>query len=152
MIPLMERELVTQQGWYTTGEFVEAIALSNAAPGLLSTKMATHAGFKMGGWLGALVSPVAVMLPSVIITLACMLLLGPLKGSPTVAALFRGLRPAVFAMLAQTLVSLFPSSLGDPRADFKPHLLCLGAFVGLAVFNQSPFVILGLSAVVGYFM
>jgi chromate transporter len=52
-IPLIEHEGVSRYGWMTTSEFSEVLALGNALPGPIATKMAGYIGFEVGGVLGA---------------------------------------------------------------------------------------------------
>lgn len=78
-IPLLEQEIVNAKKWLTAEEFMESLAISNATPGLLATKMATECGFRTRGLIGAFVSAFAIVLPSILIMLCCSLVLTSMK-------------------------------------------------------------------------
>lgn len=47
-IPLVEKEVVDRYGWVTENEFSEMLAMGNALPGPIATKMAGYIGFQEG--------------------------------------------------------------------------------------------------------
>jgi len=54
MIPLMQEEVVDAHHWLSTEEFVDALAMGNALPGPIATKMSLYVGYKLAGMPGAL--------------------------------------------------------------------------------------------------
>src|SRR4051794_1075858 len=81
-IPLIENEVVDRYGWLTVNEFSEALALGNALPGPIATKMAGYIGFQQGGILGAVIGVFATVGPSLILMIALLRLLMKYKESP----------------------------------------------------------------------
>ena len=53
--------------WYTQSQLADMVAVSESTPGPLGINMATYVGFRVGGVLGAIVSTLSEVLPSVII-------------------------------------------------------------------------------------
>ncbi|MCK4235643.1 MAG: chromate transporter, partial [Candidatus Krumholzibacteria bacterium] len=49
LIPLIEKEVVDHYGWLTAEEFIDVLAMANALPGPIATKMALCIGLRMGG-------------------------------------------------------------------------------------------------------
>ncbi len=59
----MQHEAVDVHQWITGREFIEMFAMSRAAPGP-GTMLCALIGWKVDGWLGALVATLALFLPS----------------------------------------------------------------------------------------
>jgi len=63
IIPGIQHETVAVQGWLTPQEFVNLFAVARAAPGP-GMMLSTLIGWKIAGWLGAVVATLALMGPS----------------------------------------------------------------------------------------
>lgn len=81
-IPLIEHEVVDNYEWMTTNEFSEMLAMGNALPGPIATKMAGYIGYEQGGVLGSIIGVFATVAPSMILMLALLGLLMKYKESP----------------------------------------------------------------------
>ncbi len=68
MLPVIERE-VTSKGWITTTEFTDTVALAGMTPGSIASNSATIVGYKVAGIPGAIISSIAMSLPSLILIL-----------------------------------------------------------------------------------
>lgn len=51
-IPLMYEEIVNHYKWLTNAEFSNMLALGNALPGPIATKIAAYVGYDVYGWWG----------------------------------------------------------------------------------------------------
>ena len=71
-IPLIQKEVVEHYKWMTPQEFNEALAMGNALPGPIATKMAGYIGFQEGGYLGSFLAVFASVAPSLILMLTLM--------------------------------------------------------------------------------
>ena len=69
-IPLVRREVVTKYQWLTNDEFANYLAMANSLPAPILTKLAGMIGFKVKGWLGALVAILGAILPTTLIVVA----------------------------------------------------------------------------------
>lgn len=63
MLPYYRSRLVEELGWVSEDEFLRALKIGQALPGLNATNMSVIFGDKLAGPLGALVATVAVLLP-----------------------------------------------------------------------------------------
>ncbi|MCM3728273.1 chromate transporter [Neobacillus cucumis] len=99
-IPLIEHEVVSRYGWVTTGEFSEILALGNALPGPIATKMAGYIGFEVGGVLGAVIAEFATIAPSLILMIVLLQLIFKYKDSPRVKRLSKIVVPTVAILMA----------------------------------------------------
>ena len=119
MLPLIQREVVDRQAWIDEEEFLNMIALAQAAPGLIAVNSAIFIGWRIGGWRGVCGAVLGAVLPSFLIILGIAVLFREWKELPAVEAVFKGVRPAVVALIAAPLVKMARSAMGNPSRP--PH-------------------------------
>ena len=124
MLPLIQREVVDRQGWIDEDEFLNMIALAQAAPGLIAVNSAIFIGWRVGGWRGVCGAVLGAVLPSFVIILLIAMVFSEWKELPAVEAAFKGIRPAVVALIAAPLVKLSKSALKGKgeKIKIKGHL------------------------------
>lgn len=98
-IPLVQHEVVNRYGWLTLEEFGNILALGNALPGPIATKMAGYIGYEVGGVLGSIVALLATFAPSLLIMILLMGILYKHKDSPRVKKMTAFIRPTIAIML-----------------------------------------------------
>lgn len=106
MLPLIQREIVDNKHWIDAQEFVNMIALAQAAPGLIAVNSAIFIGHKVAGWKGVIATVLGAALPSVVIILFIAVFFTQFKHLHTVEAVFKGLRPAVVALITAAVIRL----------------------------------------------
>lgn len=106
MIPLLTDEVVLH-GWMTESEVMNFIAVSESTPGPVAINMATFIGASQGGFLGALLSTLGVVLPSFIIILVVVALIKKLLQFAGVKAFLSGVRPVVIGLIVSTGIIMF---------------------------------------------
>jgi chromate transporter len=111
VIPLLQAEVVDVRRWMRMEDFLDALAVGNALPGPIATKLAAVVGNKIAGLPGASVAVVGMVLPSMILVLLLLRLVGMVKDNPRITSMLKGLRPVVVAMLAYAAYSMTPSSM-----------------------------------------
>lgn len=99
VIPLIRYEAVTRYKWVSDEEFGEILAIANALPGPIATKMAAYLGYKTKGVLGAIVSVLAHILPTSIAIIALLGSMYALRESKVVAGMVAAVRLNIFVML-----------------------------------------------------
>jgi len=110
MLPLIQREVVDNRRWIDEEEFLNMIALAQAAPGLIAVNSAIFIGWRVGGWKGMCGAVLGAVLPSFLIILAIAMLFREWKELPAVEAAFKGIRPAVVALIAAPLFKMAKSA------------------------------------------
>lgn len=110
MLPLVQREVVDNRHWIDEEEYLTMIALAQAAPGLIAVNSAIFIGWRIGGWKGVCGAVLGAVLPSFCIILAIAMVFSEWKQLPAVEAAFRGIRPAVVALIAAPLVKMAKSA------------------------------------------
>ncbi len=106
MLPLIQREVVERKKWIDEEEFLNMIALAQAAPGLIAVNSAIFIGWRIGGWRGVCGAVLGAVLPSFLIILVIAMVFSEWKELPAVEAAFKGIRPAVVALIAAPLLKM----------------------------------------------
>ena len=100
MIPLIEEEVVNKKQWVSKDEMLDLIAIAQSCPGVFAINIATFIGYKLKKTRGAIATTVGTALPSFLIILVIAMFFSQFKDNPYVAAIFKGIRPAVVALIA----------------------------------------------------
>lgn len=98
-IPLMYREVVTNYEWVTPAEFSNILALGNALPGPIATKIAAFVGYDAGGWGGAVLALAATVVPSAAALIAMLNVLHKHRKSPVVQGMTLLVQPVIAIMM-----------------------------------------------------
>ena len=146
MIPLIEKEVVTHNGWLTAEEFIDALAMANTLPGPIATKMALCVGLRTAGALGAASAIVAMLLPSTVFILILTTLYYKYRNVPSVQGIVRGVRPVVIGLLMVTVAHL------APRAVFTwdTFLLAFVSFLVVFYLEVHPIYLIAAAGLIGF--
>ena len=106
MIPIIQYEVVNRRKWLSEKEFVELLTIAQAAPGPISLNTAVFVGYKCKGYKGALAAITGVVIPSFVIILVVAMFFHTMRDNRWVDAAFRGMRPAVVALIVAPIVGL----------------------------------------------
>uniref|UniRef100_UPI004057742E chromate transporter n=1 Tax=Agathobacter sp. TaxID=2021311 RepID=UPI004057742E len=147
-------------GWFTSADVADMIAISESTPGPIGINMATYVGFTSFGLPGALLGPIAMVVPSVIIIIAISKVLQKFKESKTVQDVFYGLRPAsagliIAAGLGVAKIVFLHTELFQVNANilewlnYKTILLAVGLHIFMKKAEVHPVAVIGIAAVVG---
>lgn len=121
-IPLIQHEVVEIYGWMTEFEFIEMLAVGNALPGPIATKMAGSVGFGQGGFIGASIALIATVVPSLILKVMLMNFLLKHKNSRRVKRMSMYIKPTIAVLLGLIMVQNFTVAY---RAMGSLHLVVL---------------------------
>ena len=100
MIPIIETEVVDRHHWIDREELLDLIAIAQSCPGVFAVNISTFVGYKLDKNRGAFMASLATALPSFLIILLIAMFFHQFQDNRIVAALFRGIRPAVVALIA----------------------------------------------------
>ena len=110
MIPLIEREVVERRQWLKREEFLDLMSLSQALPGVFAVNFSIYIGHRLRGLRGSLALAAGVVLPSFVIILLVAMFFSAYADNRVVEAIFRGVRPAVVALIAVPCIKLGKSA------------------------------------------
>ena len=146
MIPLIEEEVVNKKQWVSKDEMLDLIAIAQSCPGVFAINIATFIGYKLKKERGAIATTIGTALPSFLIILAIAIFFSQFKDNPYVAAIFRGIRPAVVALIAVPTFNL------GRRAKLNRYTIWIPIVCALAIWalGVSPIYIILIAGVAGY--
>ncbi len=110
MVPLIENEIVTKRKWISQDEFMDLMAISQSAPGIFAVNISIFIGYKLRGIRGSIVTALGTILPSFLIILAIALFFSNYQDNPFVEKIFKGIRPAVVALIAAPTFTMAKSA------------------------------------------
>ena len=126
IVPEMERVVVGEQGWLTRQQFLDSFALGQLTPGP-ALLMVMVAGYTVAGVTGAIVSLVAIFLPSALLTAAVTANWHRLSRSPWLASLRRAIAAVTLGLVAAGAYGILRIAVTDALSA----AVALGAFVVL---------------------
>ena len=157
-IPLI-RDVVLSYGWLSDETLTYMIAVSESTPGPIMVNLATYVGSSQVGMLGAIVSTLAVVLPSFIIILLVTALLKTELKNKYVQAVLRGLKPCVIGIVLATGIYMVVNncfgSVSAVSANYQAIIITailVASMFGYKHFKKkklSPVLLIVLSAVAG---
>jgi chromate transporter len=145
-IPLMYEEVVPHYGWLTDEEFSNMLALANALPGPIATKIAAFVGYDVYGWLGLTVAILATVVPSAAALIILLQVMQKYRQSPVVKGMTLLVQPVIAVMMAvltwqmakspadsigiwQTLIIAAIAFWAIQRRKVHPALVIIAAFI-----------------------
>lgn len=107
MISIIEKEIVDKHHWIDREEFLDLLAVAQSLPGILAVNISVAVGDKLRGMKGSLAAAAGCILPSFLMILCIAIFLTPdlIKNNPTLSAIFKGVRPAVVALIIAPVIS-----------------------------------------------
>ena len=146
MIPLIEEEVVNKKQWVSKDEMLDLIAIAQSCPGVFAINIATFIGYKLRKTQGAIATTLGTALPSFLIILAIAIFFKQFEDNKVIAAIFRGIRPAVVALIA------VPTFRLGQRAKLNKFTIWIPVACALAIWalGISPIYIIIIAAIGGY--
>ena len=142
-------EISEKYNWYSLNDLNNMIAVSSITPGPVGINMATFAGFKVYGILGALIATASIILPSLIFVILISKLLRKFSDNEYVKSVVYVLKPLGCGLLCAVGVNMFINNfLTNDVNLFNIAFLTILIVISLHK-KLSPLFYLGISAVYG---
>lgn len=145
MISVIEQEVVTKKKWLSETDFVDMLATVQSLPGPISINSSVYVGYKQRGILGAVAASIGTALPSFVIILLLALVFTDMQDHPTIEKVFKGIRPAVVALIVAPLVRLSQKT----GITYKTVIIPIAAALLVWLLNVSPILIILIAATSG---
>ncbi len=162
MLPLMQQEAVTINGWLTESEFLSFLAIAESTPGPIAINMATFIGSSKYGILGSIFATLGVVMPSFIIILLIVAVFKNFLKSKIVKSALAGMKPMIAGLIFATGIFLGVKNFLPNIRTFSVSGFSLAGLIltiALAIFyfsfkkifkkKLSPIVLIIISAVLG---
>ena len=106
MIAILEEELVAKRGWITSQDMLDMLVIAESTPGVVAVNTATSVGFRVRGFLGALVATLGVVLPSFLIITALTFFITAFENNRWYKAAFTGIQACVTVLVVNAFVKM----------------------------------------------
>lgn len=106
MLPILEHELIKKRNWVSSRELIDYYAIGQSTPGIIAVNVATFVGHKRRGIIGAVVSTLGIVTPSVIIISLIALFISNFESIQWVQKALKGINISVAALLTIAAVKL----------------------------------------------
>lgn len=97
---------VLKYGWMTEEELLNFVGVETVIPGPIAVNMATYIGYEQGGFLGALLATIGVVLPSFIVILMVAAFIKNLLKYPPIKTFIASMRPALGGLIVSVAVTM----------------------------------------------
>ena len=145
MLTLMEYEVIQLNGWITTADFLNIIAIAEMAPGPIAINTATFVGYRVADLSGAVIATLGLITPPILLCTPAAILFNRYRENATLQQILKGIHPATIAIIVLAAYLFGRSTLIDPQS-----LLIFGAGLALLLLTKiHPLLLIGVGAVVG---
>lgn len=151
MISIIEKEIVDKHHWLEREEFLDLLAVAQSLPGILAVNIAVAIGDKLRGMRGSVVAALGTILPSFMMILLIAIFLTPdlIKNNETLSAIFKGIRPAVVALIIAPVISSGKAARLNWKTIIIPVAVALLIWSKLPVVSN-PIIYIVLGGLFGY--
>ncbi len=127
IVPLLKKYIVDERQWLEEQELVNFYAMSQCIPGIIACNIATAAGYKTRGFLGALMAILGIIVPAFLIIVSLANILTTVTDNEIIQNAFFGIRIAVIVLVLMTVKDLWKKSVNSKFSYtmFFLILLCL---------------------------
>ena len=150
MLTLLQGELVEKKKWLSNDELMEMTAIAESTPGPIAINLATYLGYKRGGFLGALLSTIGVIITPFVLMFCISLFLEKFLSFEAVKYAFTGIKVGVAFLLLKVSITLI-KNLKKDWLGIVILVIVTTAMILLAIFavNFSAIYFILLGAVLG---
>lgn len=146
MISIIQREIVDRHKWISLQEFLDLLAVAQSLPGILAVNISVAVGDRLKGSKGSVVAALGSILPSFLMILLIAIFLTPelITDNPTLTAIFKGIRPAVVALIVAPVISSAKAAKIGWKTVWIPAVVALLIWSKLPVIsNPIIYIVLG---------
>lgn len=111
MVPVMQEKVCDERKWMTEEEVLDCLAVCQSLPGVIAINMATYIGYYKKGLKGALVATFGVLIPSFVIIILVVTILGSVKDNTYVQGALMGFKAAATGLIAYAGVNMAKKTL-----------------------------------------
>ena len=150
MIAVMQREIVERHKWLDNEQFLDLLTVAQSMPGILAVNIATVIGDKLRGLKGGVSAALGTIIPSFCIILAIAIFLTPemIKNNEVVNRIFKGVRPAVVALIVVPVITTARSAKINYKTVIIPITVAIMVYSGIP-YISNPILYIVIGALVG---
>jgi chromate transporter len=115
LVSMIETQVVEKRKWLSAEDMLDGVALASLLPGPMAVNTVAYVGYRLRGGLGALVSAVAVLLPTSLFMIILADLYFRFGSIPEVERIFLGILPAVAAIVLSVCLTMARKNINTAR-------------------------------------
>lgn len=146
MIPLIEAEVVEKKQWLSKQDFIDTVAIAQTCPGVFAVNLSIFIGYKMKKLKGGICTCVGTAMPSFLIILLIAMFFHQFQDNKIIAAMFRGIRPAVVALIAAPTFKMAEST----KIGWTNCWIPIASALAIWMLGVSPILIILIAGAGGY--
>ncbi|WP_409252189.1 chromate transporter [Bacillus sp. SCS-153A] len=141
-IPLVHKEVVEKYKWMDDDDFSDVLALGNAMPGPIATKMAGYIGWRVGGLIGMINAVLATIIPTIILMILLLNVLNAYKDKAWVQGMANAVVPVVGVMLGVLTWDFIMKSKGALGWSVTIGIV-IGSLIIIEILGIHPAIVIG---------
>lgn len=145
LIPIIEREVVTNNQWLTKEEFIKMLGVVEVFPGAISVKYATYTGFKTAGVAGIVAANIGNMVMPVSVMILIFYFYTAFEKNKFVIKAFSGIKLVVIGMILGIMFQYFVNWV----TDFKSGLFVAAGLLLIVLLKLHPAYIVIAAGIMG---
>lgn len=147
IVPLMKSKFVDELNWIEEQEMMDITAIAQTSPGAMAVNASILIGYKIAGFLGALVTVLGTILPPLIILSVISFFYIAFKQNLLINFLLKGMQAGIAAVIADVVISMAQSLYKGKNV--LSIIILAAAFIATYFFNINVVIIILLCAVTG---
>ncbi|MBW7571479.1 chromate transporter [Caproiciproducens faecalis] len=149
IVPLMRKKFVQELHWIEEEEMLDLTAIAQSSPGAIAVNAAILIGYRLAGFLGALITVVATVLPPLIILSIISVGYTAFRDSVIVNYVLKGMQAGVAAVIVDVVINMAQEIVKEKHA--LPIIVMVGAFIAACVFKVNVIYIVLACGIIGAF-
>lgn len=143
ILSLMESTFVKKLGWINKEEMLDMTAIAQSSPGAVAINAAVSVGYKLFGFVGALVATIGTVIPPLIIISVISFFYDAFISNKYIALILKGMQAGVGALIISVVIDMTKDVIVGK--SLLIYAIAIGAFI-LNVFLKVNiiYIILGL--------
>lgn len=133
IVTLMKKKFVDEYHWIEEDEMLDLVAIAQSSPGAIAVNGAIVVGYKLAGFIGAIVAIIATIIPPFVIISLISVFYELFKTNTIVALMLEGMQAGVGAVIAAVTVEMAVPVIKE-RNTFSIAIM-IAAFVATCFFN-----------------
>ena len=133
IVSLMKKRFVDKLKWIDEEEMVDMVAIAQSSPGAIAVNASILVGYRVAGFVGALISAIGTVLPPLIILTIISFFYQAFGDSLAVSAVLKGMQAGVAAVIIDVVFSLSGKIIKTKK--ILSTLLMAGAFIAVFFFH-----------------
>ncbi|MCI9598210.1 MAG: chromate transporter [Firmicutes bacterium] len=145
MLPLIQKVVVEDRNWLGEEEMIDCLAISQSLPGAQVVSCAAYVGKRYRGLTGSIAAALGIIMPSFLIIIAVVTLLGTIGDNSYVNGAFTGIKAAVCGLVILSACRLGKQVMKGPFQWVMASL----AFIAIGIFRVNALWAIAAGAVIG---